>query len=239
VDVASFLVFTHMQRAGLPKSHMREWWDLVHVLLPADHNLRGFDVTRAHLTDQGGMDIQTLDVCRGGCVIFRNRDLRLDPQRLHQFADADNCPTCHLARYKNAQKRRAYKHFTWIGLNTQLAKRAWHPAWRDAVRILPRVYNCTLLYTIIYFYPSGWTEQYRAQCARLGNVGRVRDAGCDHELGDTEHCARIQHGRGQPVSQRSIFTLAINLQGIQFYTIVYYCILNCCMCPLIGSQSTS
>jgi hypothetical protein len=150
VEVASYLVFTQMHRSSMPRAHMREWWDILHVVLPAGHRLCSFGHTVSHLSDQNGVNVQTLHVCRAGCILFRDRDPRLDPHGLHQFADADQCPRCGLARYKNVRKKRAYKTFTWLGINTQLARRAWHPAWRDAVRIPHRV-NCILLYTFVHY----------------------------------------------------------------------------------------
>jgi hypothetical protein len=177
VELATYLLLDQMRRSAMTQAKMKEWWDLQLVLLPADHAMPDYRAARRYQTEQDGAVLQTFDVCRNDCVIFRDRDPRFDPDGTHQYADLDACPACNLPRYKTARKRRAHRQFSWMGLNSQLAKRAWHPAWRDAVRLKPTVL-CTIVYICaqLCMCVTGATQP-GAKHPRQRDVGRVHNAG--------------------------------------------------------------
>jgi hypothetical protein len=139
VRTASFLILDTLSRASIPKTKMNEVWDLIDALLPNGHSLPPIKLVRANLAQASGTAPVTIDVCREHCILYRNRDRRLDPRGEHQHAKAVACPVCGQSRYKNPRaspsKRRAYKKFTWMGINKQLARRLWNADWRDALRM--------------------------------------------------------------------------------------------------------
>jgi hypothetical protein len=79
VELATYLLFDQMRRSAMAAARMKEWWDLQLVLLPADHVMPDYKTARRYLTARDGAVLQTLDVCRNDCVIFRDRDPRFDP----------------------------------------------------------------------------------------------------------------------------------------------------------------
>jgi hypothetical protein len=98
IRTASFLILDTLSRANLPKTKMNEVWDLIDALLPCGHGLPPIRLVRANLAQASGTAPITIDVCRNHCVLYRNRDRRLDPQGEHQHAKATVCPVCGTAR---------------------------------------------------------------------------------------------------------------------------------------------
>jgi hypothetical protein len=143
--LTAYLVINQLRRSNVPRTRMREWWDLICVLLPEGHALPTFAIAMKYLQRQDGCKLTEFHVCPNECVVFRNRDLHLDPGRTHQFADADVCPTCQHPRYRDPQRKKPYKKFSWFGFSDQLARRVWHPEWRDAVRLHDREVLSTIV----------------------------------------------------------------------------------------------
>ena len=127
VLTACYLLISFMSDNNIPKSSMRHLWDVLALLMGNDisHNMPPFDEALRMVSGDAGLRRMVYDCCVNDCVIFRDRPLARDPNRLHQHATATTCPVCNEPRRNSAGKAR--REFSWLGLNAQLAARLWYP----------------------------------------------------------------------------------------------------------------
>jgi hypothetical protein len=133
VLVACFLVVDFIQSKSLDKAAARDLWDVITVLLPEGHNLPPWTEAADLISSMSAIKRKTYDVCVNHCVIFRDRDARLEGHAEHCYSGETECPVCEEPRCDALGKARL--QFSWLGITNQLAARMRYQDWRDAISL--------------------------------------------------------------------------------------------------------
>ena len=134
VLLTCYILLDQMGRCNLNKKAMREWWDIVTLILPVGHNLPSFKEGYALLSGMSDVTLHKFDVCPNDCVVFRDRPKELDPRGRHQYSCRTKVPCCPVCKARRIRPDgKPVKTFSWLGVNGQLLARMKTPFWRDAV----------------------------------------------------------------------------------------------------------